>query len=61
MKRCHVDVHSLAQPGRECDPWCEELMLKEAAWTAKFIRRQREEEAEAGTSFEILTRSLGSS
>ena len=26
----------------------EELMLKEAAWTAKFIRRQREEEAEAG-------------
>lgn len=25
---------------------CEELMLKEAAWTAKFIRRQREEEAE---------------
>ena len=25
---------------------CQELMLKEAAWTAKFIRRQREEEAE---------------
>lgn len=24
----------------------QELMLKEAAWTAKFIRRQREEEAE---------------
>ena len=27
-----------------------ELMLKEAAWTAKFIRRQREEEAEAGST-----------
>ena len=27
-------------------PRRQELMLKEAAWTAKFIRRQREEEAE---------------
>ena len=31
-----------------------ELMLKEAAWTAKFIRRQREEEAEAGSTLRSI-------
>ena len=42
--------HSLTCFGHKASYRCygvwQELMLKEAAWTAKFIRRQREEEAE---------------
>eukprot|EP00439_Symbiodinium_sp_Y106_P083503 s972_g23.t1 len=37
------DMGDFVYPRHGC---IQELMLKEAAWTAKFIRRQREEEAE---------------